>query len=1129
MNIINLIRPVIASCVVLCLVFLNQAFAQTETTLKNKTITLSKAELSLKETLDELNKIEGMSIVYGTNEEVLSLKIKFPARSSTVQRVLTEIERQAPVNFIFESSHFIVKYKKLEKTYKVSGSVKDASSNEPLVGANVIIQGTGYSTISNADGFFSANLKPGTYTVLFQHLGYTETRMKVQVYQDTQQDVRLNEKQELINSVDVFGNRSAEENLERGRTITTIKSKVLDHLNVNSVNDALLGRINGVWTTKVSGAPGDHYKIRVRGISSIFGCTDPLYVVDGNIVSIVNFENLGIANLNSHDVESITVLKDASSTALYGNLGSNGVVLIETKKGGGENHLNFSVKQGFQDFSKRYPLMKAELFLNTFQYSDTLLGTGFYVEQHPFKKQKYPFYRDSLGNTLAEDDFQDVLFRTGHLSEYQLSGSGSYKTVDYYLSGNYYQHDGLVINSGYEKYSFTANLSKTIREKLTLRLLYKGSHQENKNNLDNYMGNKMILRGINFEPAYWATPDSFKTLYNRFYYNDVTNPSVAILANPYNKPDSLFYKHNKIKKENTNSLNFNGLYQLNKNFTFKAELSASFREQTYSSNIQKSISGLATPSQYMNRKDIRLGGPPLISNESFVSFCQQYEVNFARQFKDHQVNAFVRYRAFKDNAYWAIDSLSDISYFVIKPQDDVFLRGSQAIFGEKGSVLRSINSQIFNLNYNFRKKYFISFITNYEVLKEQQHAVDGQFFNSLALNWDLAKERILHFPGWISAFNLYVNKGKAGNYPLNSLADDLFSSTPTYTANGQIVNTIAISNLANHGLKNEKVVETNYGAELSLFDSRLILKADYYEKTNSGLIMRRATPLYYGGGFIYQNIGEMKNDGLELGLEVTPVRTKSVYWNSRFGYSTNNERVTKLVNDEPIKFNDTDVLVPDFTIKVNEPLGVIMGYRCLGKASDLPQADFEGDRPRYVNAKGLAYLKVDSLNPKTITAGDKTVIGNSIPKFTFNWINEFEYKNFSCEMLWYGSIGVDKYNATKATTYITGTNSEVRNIVMSAMDYHTSNVFYESSYFVEDASFIRLKTLNFSYSPTKKLFSGVKMKYTVSFENLVTLTRYSGYDPESTIYTNNNFSDNAIDLGAYPNPKGVFFSINMTF
>jgi TonB-linked SusC/RagA family outer membrane protein len=1129
MDATNRPKPVIILFLLFVLFSVSQTFAQNEAELKNKTIVFSKTELTLKQALDELNKLQGMSVVYGNNEEMSALKVTFPARSITVQQAIAEIERQAPVDIIFDNNHFIVKKRKLEKKYKLSGSVKDARTNEALVSADVCIFGSTTAVNSDKDGNFSMQLASGVYQVVFRYLGYNEKRVEVHLYQNDQVDVQLEVKQHFLNGVDVFGKFNSVEAFEKGRTITTIESKTIDRLNVNSVNDALLGRVNGVWTTKVSGAPGDHYKIRIRGISSIFGCTDPLYVVDGAIISIVNFENLGIADLNSHDIENITVLKDASSTALYGNLGGNGVIIIETKKGGGESHLNFSYKQGFQDFSKRYPLMNAETFLNTLQRSDTLIGTEFYkVDSTKHQYEKYPLYRDSLGNALTENDFQDELFRTGHISEYQLSGSGNFKTIDYYISGNYYNHTGIITNSDYEKYTLTTNLSKVIGDKISFRLLYKGSHQKNRNNLDNYLGNNVIFKGINYEPAYRSTPDSFFMKYDRLYYNDVTNPSVAILSDANLSPDKLFYQHDKIKTDVANTLNLQGFYQISKEFSFRAEMSMAARNQNYSSNLQKSISSYQNPNSYIEYYQSFSNEKILTSDETFLNFCQQYDLKFLKEFKNHQINAFIRYRGFYDNAYWAVDSIANVDLDGIKPEDDVYLRGSQAIYGEQGSVLRSINSGIFNLNYNFKKKYFVSFISNYEVLKEQEHVNKGQFFNSLALNWDLAKERIFHFPAWIDEFSLYVNAGNAGNYPLNSLADNLFSFSSQYTAMGENVNTAYISNLANQDLRNEKVIETNYGAELSLFKSRIILRGDYYEKTNSDLLIRRTIPLYYGGGFIYQNIGEMKNSGLELGLELTPVRTPTFYWNMRFGYSTNNQFISKLNQGESIKFNDTDILIPDFIAKENEPLGAISGYSYQGKTSDLPKADFAGKKPKYINNMGLAYLKIDSLNPTKLTPADKTIIGNSIPDFTFNWMNMIEYRNFTCEMLWYGSVGVDKYNATRAATYIAGTNSDVRNIVLDKMNYHTGNVFYESSYFVEDASFVRLKTLSFSYRQAKKIASKISLEYTLSFENLVTLTRYSGYDPESTIYTNNNFTDNAIDRGAYPSPRGVFFSINMT-
>jgi TonB-dependent starch-binding outer membrane protein SusC len=1083
--------------------------------LQLSTIKFSSTKLTVKQALDELDQLPDISIFYGSKEEFLKLDIVLSSRSMTVQKALDEIKKQAPVDVVFNNDHIIVKSRILEESYHIRGTVRDAVSKEGLAAATVFLEGTTSGAFTDYKGNFSINIKPGNYQLVCRFVGYQEKRLLINLYQDCNLEILLDVKHDEIREVKVIGNFKENESIEKGRTIESIDSKVINRINTNDVNDALQGRIQGVWATKISGAPGDHHKIRIRGISSIFGCSDPLYVVDGAIIPIVNFENIGISDLNSHDIEKITVLKDASSTALYGNLGSNGVILIETKKGGGECRFSFGIKQGLQTFSKRYPLMGAEDFLGTLKLSDDLINTTFYKRFPETKRyEKYPIYRDSLGNTLAEKDYQDELFRTGYISEYQLSGTGNYKTIDYYLSGNIYNHNGVISNTNYRKYTLTANLSKVITDKFSFRLLYKGSHQKNKNTIDNYLGNNVIQKGINYEPAYSATPDSFLYKFERLYYNDIASSSVANLSRHTLSFDSLVYANNKIKTDYSSSLNLHGFYKINKDFSFRTTASLSFKNLIFSS--QNSPFGFDKNSKKF-----------LESSEKYIYFNHQYELNYSKLINDQNITAFLRYRGYRDRVNWKIDSIANVSYDGIAPEDDIFLRGSQVIYGEQGSVIRRINSAIFNINYNFRKKYFISLISNYETIREGSYVGEGQLFNSMSVNWGLAKESFLNMPQSVDEINLYVNYGESGNYPLNSLSDDLFSISSTYTSNDSIVRSAYIANLANHILKPERVVEINAGLNFSLFKDRLKFSADYYRKKNTNLLIKRTIPLYYGGGTIYQNIGEMENKGLELSLDATPFNNASFYLNMRIGFSTNNQTITKLYNKEPINFNNTDILIPDFIAKENEPLGTITGYKYQGKWSEIDESELS----HYAKSFGMAYLKNDTIKPKrtNVIATDKMVIGSSIPDFTCNWSTIFEFKNFSCEMLWYGAIGVDKYNATKASTFITGTNSEVRNIVLDTMKYHTGNVFYESSYFVEDASFLRLKTLSFTYTPVKKIASKISMEYTLSFENLIILTRYSGYDPEASIYTDNNFSDNAIDKGAYPNPRGVFVCINMTF
>jgi TonB-dependent SusC/RagA subfamily outer membrane receptor len=392
---------------------------------------------------------------------------------------------------------------------------------------------------------------------------------------------------------------------------------------------------------------------------------------------------LGVADLNTHDVENITVLKDASSTALYGYLGGNGVIIIETKKGGGDTKFNCSVKKGYQEFNKRYPLMNSENFLSTLDSSDKLIGTDFYYT-NPYMGiyAKYPYYRDSLGNILGYDNFQNELFRVGDISEVQLSGQGNMKTVDYYLSGNYYDHNGIIVNSNYTKYSFTSNFSKIFRRSLSVRLLYKASQQKNKNNLDNYMGNNVIFKGINFEPAFRTTPDSFLTKYNRLYYSDILGGSIASLDNQMS-PDSLFYYQEKKKTENSQSGNLILFYPLGKSFSLGASYSLAYKHDLYSSYV---------PAQYQ----LKGWGPTpssekqfLSSDENYAIFNQQYDLCYQKLINNHSISSFIRYRNYKDNVYWKVDSILNVDLNGLQPEDNIYLRGSQAIYGEHGSVNRT--------------------------------------------------------------------------------------------------------------------------------------------------------------------------------------------------------------------------------------------------------------------------------------------------------------------------------------------------------------------------------------------------------------------------------------------------------
>jgi hypothetical protein len=276
----------------------------------------------------------------------------------------------------------------------------------------------------------------------------------------------------------------------------------------------------------------------------------------------------------------------------------------------------------------------------------------------------------------------------------------------------------------------------------------------------------------------------------------------------------------------------------------------------------------------------------------------------------------------------------------------------------------------------------------------------------------------------------------------------------------------------------------------------------------------------------YINVGEIGVNGYEFAFEATPLKTRDFSWFLKFNFSTSHQIVKKVLNNEPMVFYDpNDVLMPKFVIKEGAPLGDIYGYKVLGKWTSL---DTKEKDIHYIKIGNEKFFNADT-TIKTLNSNDMVVIGNSVPKYMWNLSTTFQYKDFTLDLTWYAVQGVKKYNATRAVTFMKGLNREINNYIKDSISALTSPYFYQSSEFIDNASFIRLKTVTLSYIPDKEFYKHVKLRLSISLENLFTITKYRGYDPEATTFTDNNFSDNAIDRGSVPNPKAMYATISIKF
>jgi TonB-dependent starch-binding outer membrane protein SusC len=596
------------------------------------------------------------------------------------------------------------------------------------------------------------------------------------------------------------------------------------------------------------------------------------------------------------------------------------------------------------------------------------------------------------------------------------------------------------------------------------------------------------------------------SLYTRYYKRILIDyPQL----NSTELPRSIIENNHHDLDINTQSLNLSGRYQINDHLSMNAIGSLMVRNSTYNMNYG-----------YFHYYSLgsMLKNITLNSTEDVILINHQYNISYHNTFKQHEIGLVVAYRFYEDNLWWQVDtlqgSLNNYSY----------LRNSMAAYGEKGSVLRKMNSYVGNFSYNYRKKYFLSAVANVSRIKEGLYVDYYALFPSLALSWDLAQENILKGVRGINDIKLYINWGKSGNYPLNGLANDLYQEVKkVYGTSGTVYPTLL--QFANHYLKHEYTTETDYGFSGAFLKNRLNITAAYFTKGINNLIVQRDIPDYYGGGKQYVNVGKISVAGAEIGIDATPVKSKNFEWNLNFNFSTSKQVVREMLENKAMTFIDYDILTPKFVIEVDKPLGDFYGYKCLGKwtsKDDLVKST------QYIKLGGMKFFNADSSNKK-LDANDIVVIGNSLPKCSWNFMNTFRYKNFSVDMVWYAVLGVDKFNSTRAGTIMTIVNRDVYKYINDSLSVVEQSKFYQSSEFVDDAGFIRLKSVTLGYEPTRELFSHAKLRFSLCLENLITITRYRGYDPEASIFTDNNFSDNAIDRGAVPNPKGVYATIGITF
>ncbi len=1004
---------------------------------------------------------------------------------------------------------------------KITGTVT-GNDGTPIPGVNVVVTGTALGTVTDVAGKYSIEVPRGSKSLRFSFIGMETQDINIGTL--TQIDVTMVESGIGLNEVVVTGYGTAKRSDLTG-SVSSVKTEELLRLPTQRVDQAIQGRTTGVFILNTDGSPGGNTMIRIRGLNSINGGNEPLIVIDG-------LQGGNINSLNPNDIASMEILKDASATAIYGSRGANGVILITTKLGKiGKPVIDAGYNIGIQNLAHKLPVMSASDYTRYVNFQRSL-NTGTGGNTTPLFTEAQIADYDQNGGT----DWQDVVYETGILQNSNLAISGATDRLKYMVSGNYLDHQGILVNSKYTRISLRANLSADVTKWCDFGLnyaytkeIYKSPSFKDEVSWTSQAVNN-APRWAPTEPVYDENGNYWK---HRSGYgpSDTWNPLASALEPVIDNPT---YRNNA-----NLFLNFKIL----KGLSFKIQGGAQFTNGYYNDYYNaKTLSGLQN------------NGFGNVNKSLYERYQNTNILTYDNTFGDHHITFTGVLEQIAEEGKGSNIQAKD---FLVDQLGIDNLGGAKQIVASSYHNKRGLLSYMGRLNYVWKDKYLVTVSYRADASSVFGENNKWGYFPSGSLAWRISQEGFLRDSPILSDLKLRVSYGVTGNQgisPYQSLASLGSGQGYSYPWNGQSTTNIGfgISGIANPELKWESTAQTDIGVDLSMFKGRLVSTIDVYKKVTSDLLMPRELPGYVGVSSVLDNIGSIQNQGLEIMIGGDPLAGK-FRWNTSLNFTMNRNKVLDLGPDDRIGYRPTYggySLGSDFMfLQVGQPFGLMNGWKWLG----LWGADEDAEARSYGKLPGMnKYLDLN--NDGQIDNLDRTTIGNGYPKYTIGWTNLLTYNNFEFSFLIISNQGNDLFNTMRIRRESTWEGNDPKILDYWTFenqdsqvpanydgkyveDQHLSNKYIfgnssgATSQWVEDASFIRLKTVTLAYSFNQNLLSKIgftKARFYVSGTNLLTITKYTGYDPEVAQFT---YSDATIgvDLSSYPPSRTWTFGIDFTF
>jgi TonB-linked SusC/RagA family outer membrane protein len=974
----------------------------------------------------------------------------------------------------------------------ISGKVTDRDGR-PLAGASVTIKNTRASVLTDSSGSFRLPVEAkGKATLLVSYVGYSETEFVIGSGNNF--SVQMTQTAQSLNDVVVVGYGEQRKKDVTG-SISTVKADVIEQRPLVKVEQALQGTTPGVAVQSANGMPGAALSVRIRGVNSATGSNEPLYVIDGYIGG-------NIATVSPSDIETLDVLKDASASAIYGSRASNGVVIITTKSGHeGTPRINLGAWFQKGEIPKYLDLMNAYDFARTVntQIASTTVGAT-----PPFTDAQLATFKTNPGT-----DWQKAATQKPFVQNYDVSVSGGTANTKYFVAFNFLDQPGLLLNQYYKRGSLRANLDFKVTDKLDLKFYVLAAVPTSRNTA--YIGDSgdPFASAVLFDPT---TPvrDPATGLFN------ITSPFGTLSVNPVAQELSQQVDANSTDAVGTGVLN----YHILKNLTFTS--SNSYESQW---GWTRQLFGLNTSTTVINgiAAGYASGNSAWLNNFQTSNF-----LTYNLRTGDHALTVVGLFEYQKGNNQNIYAQATNLSSYALGYYNLGLGLTQQTTSGYSATELQSFMGRI---NYSFKDKYLLTA----SIRDDGSSVLTKKYstFPTVGLGWIISREHFMENSKVFSSLKLRGSYGQTGNQsiPAYSSIPQISTSQTAYYYDSHTpsVSTPLGPPVASN-LVWETTLQSNIAVDASFLDNRLSVTLEAYEKKISNLLFSYQTPAYLGGGSYQRNIGELQNRGIEIGISGTPIKPTSngVNWTTFFEISFNDNKVLNLNGLDNVIINGIGQPQANISIlKVGQPIGEFTGFKFLGtwKTSEATEA------AKYGNVPGDAkYLDVDK--DGHINQNDYVPIGNGVPTYTWGFTNEFRMGNFSLIFMFAGQGGSQIYSQTLA--YAWGQAPGVRNATLEDATKmwtpqnetdipHFSNTTQwptNSSRFVYSANFVKLKNLSLTYSLPQSILGRAKMhsvEVYVSGQNLFTITKYPGFDPEVTNATNAELQ--GVEMAVVPNPR----------